>query len=147
LDCERKETAAKMTGFKVSPSETEMCPNTKFLSESYHPLLHLLRILLVEALRRHKAQNGGSFDSFLNLLCQVDFLWSHLEGDAIEKYEFLRNRLSLVYLWKCEDLSVDNFTRCIMNPPVYMSDVFRQKRMRILKSIRPGALFVDSADN
>jgi hypothetical protein len=134
-------------GFKVSPSQKEICSNNKFfLSESYHPLLHLLRMLLVEALRRHKAQNGGSSESFLNLLCQVDFLWSHLEGDAIEKYEFLRNRLSLVYLWKCEDLSVDNFTRCIMNPPVHMSDVFRQKRMRILKSIRPGALFVDSAD-
>ncbi|CUI15639.1 Hypothetical protein, putative [Bodo saltans] len=137
-----------MTGFKSSPAAAEICPNNRqHPSESYHPLLHLLRMLLVEAMRQKKIQCSGSTESYLNLLYQLDFLWGHLEGEAIEKYEFLRNRLSLVYLWKSEDfLGNDNFTRCIMNPPLHMADVFRDKRMRLLSTLRPDKLFVDAID-
>ncbi|CUI15638.1 membrane-associated protein, putative [Bodo saltans] len=132
---------------KTSSAGVEFSPCCQdSTGQACHPLLHLLRMLLVEAMRQKKIQCSGSTESYLNLLYQLDFLWGHLKGEAIEKYEFLRNRLSLVYLWKSEDfLGNDNFTRCIMNPPLHMADVFRDKRMRLLSTLRPDKLFVDAS--
>lgn len=135
-----------MTGSKLSPNDVVICPNRSAPTEKYHPLLHLLRLLIVEAYRKQKAQGCSDASSFLGLFYQLDFLWSHLQGDAIEKYEFLRNRLSLVYLWKNEDLNVDDFTRCLMNPPIHMANVFRENREQVLMALRPGQLFVSDGD-
>lgn len=114
---------------------------------NYSPLLHLLHVMLAEAYRYHRSRGSATrsnVESVKNLLKQVDYLWERLEGSPMEKYEFIRSRLSLILLWQQGDCSAD-FTRSIMNPPLYMSDVFVGKRRQILQKLQPGSLFLSSA--
>lgn len=137
-----------MTGLTASPREIEQCAGRQSPSEKYHPLLHLLRMLLVEAYRYQKASSKdvNHERSIKALFHQVDFLWKQLQGEPLEKYEFIRSRLSLLLLWNHETDS-NSFARSIMNPPIHMSTVFRNKRQVLLTALRPGELFVGALEN
>lgn len=131
---------------RTTPSpEGRSSPNS---SKVYHPLLHLLRITITEAYRYHKSRSApcshdNNLTSIKSVLQQVDFLWDALEGTQMEKYEFIRSRLSLIMLWQGEgQFNGVSFTRSIMNPPMHMSDVNRSRRRQTLMAIRPGELFV-----
>jgi hypothetical protein len=133
-----------MTGSTLTPRDIESCADRLSPSEKYHPLLHLLRIMLVEAYRYQKQFGDNSFHvlSIKSLFQQLDFLWAQLQGEPMEKYDFIRSRLSLLLLWNNEK---GNFARSIMNPPLHMSNVFRCKRRMVLDSLLPGKLFVGSS--
>lgn len=113
----------------------------KPLVKKVHPLLRLLHMMLVEAQRYHRVTLRTN-DSFSSLHQQLDFLWVECGGEALEKYEFLRNRLSLVYLWK-DSSSGECFSRCLMNPPTHLASKFHCTRQMLLAQLKTGDLFVE----
>ncbi|CUI15635.1 Hypothetical protein, putative [Bodo saltans] len=132
--------AAEVGGSKentLHPSPVERC----------HPLLRVLRMMLVEAHRYHtqstmlaqpfQRYHAGSIKA---LFRQLDYFWEEFDADPSEKYEFLRSRLSLVYLWHADNSH--SLSRCMMNPPAHLPGVFRQHRQRVLAELPPGELFV-----
>lgn len=144
-----------MTGIKRSPrdevkhSSTRKAPSP--LTEKCHPLLQVLRMMLGEAYRYQmttapRATTEYHARSLKAVYYQLGYLWDELKGEPLEKYEFLRNRLALVLLWRDEAPNAANgmhsLSRCLMNPPTHMSSVFHMNRQRLLNTLKPGELFV-----
>jgi hypothetical protein len=140
-----------MTGSTSSPTDVEISANRQSPTEKYDPLLHLLRMLLVEAYRYQKQTtnlNNNAFHSrsIKALFHQLDYLWEQLQGEPLQKYEFLRGRMALLLLWHNQgpDCGHNYFSRSMMSPPAHMSNVFRVNRQRLLGALRPGELFVSA---
>lgn len=140
-----------MTGSTSSPTEMEVSAQRRSPTDKYDPLLHLLRMILVEAYRYQKTANTSHNEfhsrSIKALFYQLDYLWDQLQGEPLQKYEFLRGRLAVLLLWHNSESSDERqsyFSRSMMTPPIHMSNVFRTNRQRLLSALRPGELFVTS---
>lgn len=107
------------------------------LSSSVPPELYMLRMLLVEALRFQQPVRGGRA-SIVEVMKQVDQLWAQLIGSPSQKYEFIRSRLTGLFLW---DNVTENLPRNIMQPPLSLLEYYRAHQVFRLHSLPPGSLF------
>jgi hypothetical protein len=96
-------------------------------------------MIIVEAQHYHSV-TLRSYESLSPLHRQLDSLWVALEGEPMQKYEFLRSRLALMYLW--QDSSVGEcFVRCLMNPPTHLVIKSHCARQRRISQLKDGHVF------
>lgn len=103
---------------------------------SRDPLLGSLTMLLVEAHRFHTSPCERQ--SIVCVMRQVTELWERLEGPCEQKYDFLRFRLTALFLW---DRSANSVHRDILSPPLTLLENFRMQQQQRLHALPSGRLF------